>query len=115
MVKVIIQTENKTDVLEGEFFFGAVVTDQGDRYAVTECLVGKMAITELPRIIAKTAVNIVKRVGKGNENEWMVALTQLRDGISEMVKEELLKELTLGNTDAIRTAMKRVMDESGKE
>lgn len=110
MVKVIIQTEDETRELEGKLFYGTVVTDQEDSYAVTECLVGKMAIAELPRIIAKTAVSTVKNACGPRGAAQMAALAELNNEIKEAVDKELYR-----NKDGIISDLSKFLDGLGKK
>lgn len=109
MVKVMIQTDEGMRELEGEFFFGVVVTEQGDGYTVTECMRGKMRVSEFPHIAAKAAANMVKSVCGTKAVDQMTALMELSDGIKEAVGEELSQ-----NKESLIAGFAQLLDGFGK-
>lgn len=59
MVKVTIEYEGKTVILEGDCVIGMVLNHAAKTYAVQAPLIGQLAPSLLPRILAEHAVNIM--------------------------------------------------------
>ena len=59
MVKVTIEYEGKTVILEGDCVIGMVLNRAAKTYAVQAQLIGQLAPSLLPRILAEHAVNII--------------------------------------------------------
>lgn len=89
MVKVIIQTEDKTIVKEGDFFFGSVAIDETDGYQVNDFMYGEVNTFKIAQIMTGTIVNMVKKVSGPDMINQICALFELSDRINKEVDNEL--------------------------
>lgn len=110
MVKVIIQTEHETIVKEGDFFFGSVVSDEADGYVVNDIAVGEVNTRRIPKIVAETMVDLVKKASGPNKADQMAALVELGNRINGAVKKELYS-----NKDVLISVLGQFLDEIRKE
>lgn len=111
MVKVIIQTDDKMLVKEGEFVLGAVVSEVSNvGYGADAFLIGKVGKEQISQIVASLAVSLVREAHEDNILDKVEALIELKEKVEEKVREEVVD-----NKDGILTGMAQYLDEMGKE
>lgn len=90
MVKVIIQTKDETIVKEGDFFFGSVVSDKTEGYEVNGITAGNVNVIDIPQIVARPIVNLVKTASGPKMLDQACVLTELSNQINKEVNNELI-------------------------
>ena len=92
MVKVIIQTEGKTIVEEGEFFFGTVINDKTNAYDAKNILCGLVNPLRIPKIMAEATSAQVKKAFGPDTLDSVGALIEFSDRIKKEVDKELIND-----------------------
>lgn len=109
MVKVIIQTEDETIVKEGDFFFGSVISSKTDGYKANDIASGNVNVIDIPQIVARSIVNLVKKASGPDVIRQIGALY----GLSDRIRKAIDKEVT-DNMIPILSSMKDAIDKLGR-
>lgn len=109
MVKVIIQTEDETIVKEGDFFFGSVVIGEAYGFTANNISAGEVNTFKIPKIVAETMVDLVKKASGPNMVNQIGALRELSDRIRKAMTKEVID-----NMGPILLDMKDAIDKLGR-